>query len=563
MTNKLRVGLLLDSFDIPAWTYVMLEKIRNSDYAEIVLVVLNTSNEQPQNLFSKLKENCHILLYLIYCRIENIVFKPSPNAFENRNAAELLGNIRTLKVSPRQTQYSDWIRDDDVEAIKQNDIDVFIRLGFRILRGKILTSTKLGIWSYHHGDNTIARGVPAGFWEVFKNYFVTGSTLQILTEELDNGLVLYKSYSATDYLSVNRSRNHCYWKGTSFIPRKLEELYRIGREKFTQEIKERNQHFTSYSNKCYQLPKNGEFLKLLFKHFAKCAGIKLYDLFFFNQWILLFDLRAEISTTFWRFKKIVPPKDRFWADPHVIHKDSQYYVFIEEFPYHANKGHISLLIMDRTGNYTKPVKILEQPYHLSNPFVFEWQGDHYMIPESSSNRTIEVYKCVSFPYQWKFYKKLMQDITAVDPILYYDQQKWWLFTNISENAGASTLDELFLFYSDSPISDHWTPHPQNPIVSDVRKARPAGRIFTHNNNIYRPAQICSRAYGYGVKINQILKLSEREYQEQEMVSIKPNWDKDIKGIHAFDHKSGLTIIDGKLKRARFPFWDSRGTKRLD
>jgi len=39
--KKLRLGLLLDSFEVPAWIYLMLKKIQNSDYAEINLIVLN------------------------------------------------------------------------------------------------------------------------------------------------------------------------------------------------------------------------------------------------------------------------------------------------------------------------------------------------------------------------------------------------------------------------------------------------------------------------------------------------------------------------------------------
>ncbi len=41
-----------------------------------------------------------------------------------------------------------------------------------------------------------------------------------------------------------------------------------------------------------------------------------------------------------------------------------------------NKGHISVIRMDEQGVYSEPVKVLERPYHLSYPFVFEWEGVH-------------------------------------------------------------------------------------------------------------------------------------------------------------------------------------------
>ena len=60
----------------------------------------------------------------------------------------------------------------------------------------------------------------------------------------------------------------------------------------------------------------------------------------------------------WRYKKILPPKDRFWADPHIITKDDNYFVFIEEYIYKKSKGHISLIKIDKKGNYKYLVKIL-------------------------------------------------------------------------------------------------------------------------------------------------------------------------------------------------------------
>ena len=112
-------------------------------------------------------------------------------------------------------------------------------------------------------------------------------------------------------------------------------------------------------------------------------------------------------------------------------------------------------------------------------------------------------------------------------------------------------DELFLFYSNNPLDNKWDPHPQNPIVSDVRKARSAGNIFVLNDKIYRPSQNCSKSYGFGIKINKILLLNQTEYQEIEVDSIEPNWDRAIKGVHTINHNNRLTIIDGYMKRPRY------------
>ena len=277
---------------------------------------------------------------------------------------------------------------------------------------------------------------------------------------------------------------------------------------------------------------------------------KLSNLVFFDQWILMFDLQDNVSRSFWKFKKIIPPKDRFWADPYVIYKDKKYYIFIEELLYSTKKGHIALMVMDEQGNHTKPEKILERPYHLSYPFVVEHNGNYNMIHGDATNKTIEVYKCIEFPYKWEFHKKLMEGINAVDVTLFYYQDKWWLFAGVADES-ATSWNELFLYYADNPLSDRWIPHPQNPVVSDVRKARPAGRIFEHDKNILRPGQNGSKGYGYGVSFNQIIVLNETEYKEREVESIQPTWDRKIKGVHTFNHANRLTLIDAKLRRRRY------------
>jgi hypothetical protein len=541
----------MDSFTIPAWTYLMLDRIKQSYYAEINLVVLNIAQQTKKNFFSEVKDNWDRLLYLTYRKLEDRFIRPHPYAFAKREATDLLAAVPLIKVKPRQTKFSDYFEEEDLLHIKKHKIDILIRLGFRILRGEILETPRFGIWSYHHADNNVNRGGPAGFWEVFESRPVTGSTLQILTEDLDDGLVLSRSYSATDQFSVNRNLNNCYWKSLALLPRKLKELYELGEEKFFRNVRALNEHESFYSDRLYRAPKNGEFIRLLIKHLIKHSKSRLYNLVFIEQWILMYRLNEETSGSFWRFKKIIPKKDRSWADPHIIHEKEKYHIFLEEYIHRTKKGHISLIVMDEEGNYRDPVRVLEQPYHLSHPFIFYWRGNYYMIPESASNKTIEVYKCTRLFDKWEFHKILLENITAVDSTIFHYQQNWWLFTNVRENDGASTCDELFLFYGESPLSDKWKQHPQNPIVSDVRKSRPAGRIFKRNGNIYRPSQDCSNGYGYGLRINQIVILNETEYREKEVNSIEPNWDRNITGVHTFIFERDLTMIDGKLRGLRF------------
>ena len=216
-----------------------------------------------------------------------------------------------------------------------------------------------------------------------------------------------------------------------------------------------------------------------------------------------------------------------------------------------NKGYISVLEIDQDGNYTLPVKIIENDYHMSYPFLFEDNDHLYMIPETGSNKTIELYKCVDFPYKWEFQKVLLEGEKAVDTTVFKHNEKYWIFTNKKEMVGASAHEELFLYYTDDVIDKKWIAHPKNPIVSDVSCARSAGNIFVKDNKIYRPAQNCIKRYGYGLKIQEIIVLNENEYEEKNIDSIYPNWSNDLLGTHTINHKDGLTVIDALIQRSKF------------
>ena len=562
LRTELRVGVLVDSYRIPCWAYNMLDRIQHGNYAKILLIARNGAyGTTSEPLLKRIRTYRHRLLYNVLSYLDHHVLnylehhtrKPDPNPFDMKDVRALLPDVTCITLTPTQESSSDSFTSSDVDKIKLHSLDVIIKLGFGKLTGKILNSSRHGVWSYHHGDDQINHGGPPGFWEVLQGWPVTGSTLQILSDDLNVGLVLYRSYSQTDSVFVGRNNRNVYWKSLSFLPRTLERLYNVGEEEFFHKIRDENQHPRFYSRPLYSAPTNLRLLVLAARHYSKYLFERVCGLFRFEQWILLysFNQNGKLSSSLWQFKKLIPPKDRFWADPFVVHQNGKYYIYFEEFLYESNKAHISCLILDKDGNQSTPVKVIEQPYHLSYPFVFLHQGSYYMVPESAHNRTIDLYQCIEFPDKWRFVRTLMHDVCAVDASVLNANGKWWLFANIRENDGASTFDELFLFYASDLFSERWTPHPNNPIISDVRSARPAGAVFSYNGSYYRPSQDNSVRYGKGMNINQIVVLSESEYREICVSRIDPLWDDTLVGTHTLNHDAGLTVIDGCMKRSRY------------
>ena len=282
---------------------------------------------------------------------------------------------------------------------------------------------------------------------------------------------------------------------------------------------------------------------------SKASKIKPY----FYQWSIYVNIGDNISTSFSNFREIVSPKDRFWADPFVIYKDQKHHIFFEECLNAKNTGHISMMIIDNNGNHTKPVKILEREYHLSYPSIFEFQNSLYLIHGTihNSKSYVELFKCEDFPFKWKYDRRLIDNIPLVDTTMFYHNKKWWIFACKAKSDGNSQSNELMLFYSDDPLSKNWNPHILNPVVSDIRNARPAGKIFVMDNKIIRPGQNCFKIYGNSLSFNEITKLNENEYEEKQLQSFKPNWKNDLIGLHTFNYEKGCTVIDIRLKRNKF------------
>jgi len=547
----LRIALLLDSEMQPAWVRAMVEELRSSPVCEVVLVVLDASPAGPRRSFrERMSAYRRNFLYLLYSRLDARRFRSAMDPFVESDLSALFEGVPRLPVTPRKTKYCDYFDDTDVDRIRGFNLDVVIRLGFRILKGRVLDVARYGVWSYHHADNRVNRGGPPGFWEVVEHRPVTGAVLQILTEDLDNGRVIYRSYSATNPYSVTQNLRGYYWKAAAFVPRKLRDLYTRGADAVGCPDGDR---YEVYSNRLYQQPTNWEMLRFLPRLIGRYLRQKLSDLGARDQWFLAYKLRSRSAgaadtpdTTLYNFTALVPPLDRFWADPFPIRYGDRHYVFFEEYPYKTEKGHISVLTIGDDGTVGRPDVALQSPYHLSYPNVFEWEGQIYMLPECVESGRVQLYRCTSFPCRWEPAATLLEEAGA-DPTLANIGGKWWLFVTLTPPSTGSWDDELHLYWADTPLGP-WTPHPLNPVKSDVRSSRPAGRVFTYQGRWYRPAQDCAVRYGFGMRIQEILHIDERSYQEITVSDIRPNWRPGLSATHTLNAAGRLTVIDGQWRR---------------
>jgi hypothetical protein len=389
----------------------------------------------------------------------------------------------------------------------------------------------------------VNRGGPAGFWEGMDAAPISGSVLQVLSEDLDNGEILDRTWLRTsDRFSVRISRNNLYWRSSSFVMRKLRELYEQGKTASEKGA------FRPYYNRLHKMPTNRELLPKLWRLSWNYVASKFRYAFFFDQWTLAYRFRTSATdpnNSFYRFNHLTPPKDKFWADPFPVKHEGKYFVFFEEYLYKDDRAHISVMELTKSGP-TEPVPVLKRDYHLSYPFIFRWNDRYFMIPETAANRTVELYACESFPGEWKLETTLFEGVPARDATLFERDGMWWMFVAIADT---DSSDELHLYYSSSPLGP-WKPHQRNPVKSDVRNSRPAGCLFYWNGELHRPAQDSSQRYGYAMSINRVVRLTPDEFVEQEVAKVLPQWRKDLRGTHTLNICDDLTIIDCLVHRRR-------------
>ncbi len=552
MTTPLRVGLLLESFDVPAWVWFAIRDVATSGHARIVVAAL--AELRRRNGGATLRRSTFdqwVRRALI--RLDSLADRRIPddqNAFTRTDARELLTDVELLRMRPVAGADAGPFNVQDVAELRAMDLDVLLWFGSGELRGDVLGVARAGVWSINHGDSRVKRGGPSGFWEVHHAWPATGAVLEVLSEDQDRNAVLAHASTATRFTSIKRTRNALYWTALPLLARALERLYRDGPTAFREAVAQEHARPVFYSNRRFGWPSAADLVVHAGRRVARLAALVARRLLQRQQWVLFYAMADSLVTACWRLRPLHPPRDRFWADPHVLQVGDAYVVFVEELVFANGKGRIAVIEIDREGRPGPARVVLEEPHHLSYPFVFEHEGEYFMVPESSARGTIDLYRATSFPDRWEFVEHLMTNIDAVDATLLHEDDRWWLFASVAFHKGAGS-GELNLYWSERLTGGSWQLHPASPLSTNLTGSRQAGAILRHSGRLYRPAQDGSGAYGRAIVLNEILELSPTAYREEQVTSIEPNWSRRIKRTHTLAHAGRLTVLDALWPRGRW------------
>lgn len=523
MKSEKFLYILLNSEIIPYWQL----KILNS-FKDIIEMRIFIAKGAPPHTKKSLFLN-------LFQKLDNKIFKKKINSFEN--------------ITLTSTTFSDCIVEIDYEKFIKNipkalgsKSKIFLLNLTNIkLNPKFALLFEYGIWQFNIGTTINNIRNSNGIYEVINKIYSTESSLTVITGKEKKEMIISQNVSSTDPNSITRGINKVYLKASSYpmqIIKKLEMGYKL-EDIFICYFKKEDSTITL---------KNSQIIYKILNHYLNYLMSRIINRFYLKQWFLLFQKKNNpMANDIICFNKIFPPKDRYYADPFIINYQKKLYIFIEEILFEENKGFISVIKFDEKGNAQKPIKVLEENYHMSYPFIIQESNKFFMIPETSSNKKISIYECINFPNKWEFKMHLMEDVVAADTTIFKKNNYYWMFANVSNDHDNILSDNLNLYFSDNLLSKNWKPHPLNPIISDARKARPAGNIFYYKDKIIRPSQNCLKNYGSGIIFNEIKILNDKEYHEQEIKSINTDWDPNIYGLHTINNLENFTVVDALRK----------------
>ena len=228
---------------------------------------------------------------------------------------------------------------------------------------------------------------------------------------------------------------------------------------------------------------------------------------------------------------------RFFADPFLLRHRGRTALFMEDFPFETSRGRISVAMIDDDGAVTAPCPVLEETYHLSYPNVFKYDGEVWMIPESGSNASVDLYRAVDFPFGWRREARLLEGVVAYDATLLRNEAGWWMFAATRQRR-ATGWDSLSIFQAPD-LRGPWRPCQDNPVLLDARAARPAGAVMLGSAAPVRPVQDCAAFYGAAISLWRVDRISCDAFEQTQIAKIVAGQF----GVHTYNRTPEFEVVD--------------------
>jgi len=249
------------------------------------------------------------------------------------------------------------------------------------------------------------------------------------------------------------------------------------------------------------------------------------------------------------------PSLHFVADPFPYRHADRDWLLVEQYG-HPHGVHGCIARIDPgAASPADPAPAIVRDRHVSYPYTFTDGDRTFCVPEMSQEDGCILY-ALGADGAWTPAHHILRERRVVDPTVFRFDRRWWLFGTEPPPLHNSVLH---VFYADA-LDGPWIPHDGNPVKRDIASARPAGRPFTLNGRVYRPAQDCTDTYGGAVNVMEMLALTPSDFRERLAVRIEcdPAWPYPD-GLHHLVVDGTRVYFDAKRTHVDWLLW--RKTRR--
>jgi hypothetical protein len=531
-TSVIRVALRVTDGPSPAYLTAAAEAVVGVAGAEVVLILAAAPVLEPTSARRRLLGG----IEATYDWLERWALRGGPAALVSRGPIPLPTGVPVVRRAPVEAQ---------IDALRAARADVLIDLAPED-GAPPPPSPPAGRWHLRYAVGVDGARRPG----LTRPAASAGLAESLLSIELGEGPALETEVgvSALRRIGYSRDRDAVYWRSSLLPARRLARLVAgeavrsaVGDAPALPHVK-----WTSSARRAWAGP---PFVELATTVVGKVLGRVLFR----TGWLVLVRSREpgqgpprDLSG----FRPIEAPKGRFYADPFVVDTGGGPRLYVEDCPDGAHRGRISTLRKAADGRWTLERVVLDDMEHRAYPHVLRAGTGLLVSPDSGRGGGVDL-----FVDHWpaaglERIGRCLEGVPASDPTLLWHDGRYWLFVTVTGH-GMSPWDELHL-YSAATLAGVWHPHPRNPIVADVRRARPAGRIFRRGDEWIRPGQDCSVAYGRRIVLSAINTLTPDAYAEHPISSIEPDGFPGVRRTHTYTFDGSIEALDGYRRVFRRP-----------
>lgn len=249
----------------------------------------------------------------------------------------------------------------------------------------------------------------------------------------------------------------------------------------------------------------------------------------------------------------IDTKGRYWiADPFVFEKDGMTYIFYEALDLVTKLGKIGYSVMHDDGTFTAPQIIIDQKYHMSFPYIFEYDSNVYIMPESCGDWRVKLFKAKQFPDVWEAADYLLPDVRACDSIFIEKGEKRWLLANeMYHHPPVDSYPSCWVKNNIYEMNGLCVNGEGTKVAEGDYGIRNAGKAFWDKGKLYRIGQDCRyKQYGRGMvlfEIESIVPYHEKLIWSMSSEDMTPHIRKrdatKVIGVHTYNGSEHWEIID--------------------